>query len=59
MTFSYLLIYREIDFTYYDIARIAKAVQSHSYFQSQIVDKAAIHFPCLFVCLWLAHSLFW
>ena len=32
MTFSYLLIYREIDFTYYDIARIAKAVQSHSYF---------------------------
>ena len=32
MTFSYLLIYREIDFTYYDIARFAKAVQSHSYF---------------------------
>ena len=32
MTFSYLLIYRGIDFTYYDSARIAKAVQSHSYF---------------------------
>ena len=32
MTFSYLLIYKEIDFTYYDIASIAKAVQSHCYF---------------------------